>query len=61
MICDVHAHYIPKNSSDYGRSVSDARWRTVKRGIARYPVSDSPEDIQGFLDAMDSDGVEKQV
>jgi predicted TIM-barrel fold metal-dependent hydrolase len=33
----------------------------VKRGIARHPVSDSPEDIQGRLELMDAAGVEKQV
>ncbi|MBO0738414.1 MAG: hypothetical protein J2P48_17875, partial [Alphaproteobacteria bacterium] len=33
----------------------------VKRGIARHPVSDSPDDIQHRLEPMDSAGVEKQV
>jgi hypothetical protein len=33
----------------------------VKTGIARHPVSDSADDIQGRFELMDSAGVEKQV
>ena len=62
MICDVHAHYIPKNFSDFmGDRFPTRVGVPVKRGIARHPVSDSAEDIQGRLELMDSAGVEKQV
>jgi predicted TIM-barrel fold metal-dependent hydrolase len=33
----------------------------VKRGMARHPFSDSPEDIEGRFRLMDEAGVEKQV
>jgi hypothetical protein len=33
----------------------------VRRGIARHPVSDSPEDIQGRLELMDAAGVGRQL
>ena len=46
MICDVHAHYIPKNFSDFmGDRFPTRVGVPVKRGIARHPVSDSAEDI----------------
>ena len=62
MICDVHAHYIPKNFSDFmGDRFPTRVGVPVKRGIARHPVSDSPEDIKGRLELMDAAGVEKQV
>jgi len=62
MICDVHAHYIPKNFSDFmGDRFPTRVGVSVKRGIARHPVSDWAEDIQGRLELMDSAGVEKQV
>jgi Amidohydrolase len=62
MICDVHAHYIPKNFSDFmGDRFPTRVGVPVKRGIARHPVSDSPQDIQGRLELMDAAGVEKQV
>ena len=62
MICDVHAHYIPKDFSDFmGDRFPTRVGVPIKRGIARHPVSVSAEDIQGRLELMDSAGVEKQV
>ena len=63
MICDVHAHFIPKPFGDY---MGD-RWGPrvgaafAKSGIAKHPVSDSIDDIKGRLELMDEAGVEKQV
>jgi predicted TIM-barrel fold metal-dependent hydrolase len=62
MICDVHAHYIPKNFSDFmGDRFPPRVGVPVKAGIARHPVSDSAGDISGRLELMDAAGVEKQV
>lgn len=59
MICDVHAHYIPKQFSDFmGERFVPAVGVPTKPGIARHPVSDSATDIQGRLDLMDAAGVE---
>src|ERR1700739_1523510 len=62
MICDVHAHYTPKNFSEFmgDRFVSPVHL-PVKRGMALHPFSDSPEDIEGRFRLMDEAGVEKQV
>ena len=35
--------------------------KPVKRGMARHPFSDSPEDIENRFKLMDEAGVEKQV
>jgi len=62
MICDVHAHYTPKNFSEFmGDRFASPVHLPVKRGMARYPFSDSPEDIEGRFRLMDEAGVEKQV
>ncbi len=62
MICDVHAHYIPKNFSELmGDRFPPRVGVRVKAGIAKHPVSDSAGDIVGRLELMDAAGVEKQV
>ena len=62
MICDVHAHYTPKNfSALMGDRFASPTHLPVKRGMARHPFSDSPEDIEGRFQLMDDAGVEKQV
>src|SRR5260370_240324 len=62
MICDVHAHYTPKNFSEFmGDRFASPVHLPVKRGMARHPFSDSPEDIEGRFKLMDEAGVEKQV
>jgi hypothetical protein len=62
MICDVHAHYIPKNYSDLmGDRFPPRVGVPMKAGIAKHPVSDSAGDISGRLELMDAAGVEKQV
>jgi predicted TIM-barrel fold metal-dependent hydrolase len=62
MICNVHAHYIPKNFSDFmGDRFPPRVGVAMKAGIAKHPVSDSPGDIVGRLELMDAAGVEKQV
>jgi len=62
MICDVHAHYIPKQFSDFmGDRFGPAISVPKPTGIARHPVSDSAADIQGRLELMDAAGVEKQI
>ena len=48
MICDVHAHYTPKNFSEFmGDRFASPVHLPVKRGMALHPFSDSPEDIEG--------------
>ena len=62
MICDVHAHYIPKQFSDFmGDRFVPAVGGPNPAGIARHPVSDSAADIQGRLELMDAAGVETQI
>ena len=48
MICDVHAHYTPRNFSEFmGDRFASPVHLPVKRGMARHPFSDSAEDIEG--------------
>jgi predicted TIM-barrel fold metal-dependent hydrolase len=62
MICDVQAHYLPKNYSDFmGDRFPSRVGLPVKTGAARFPFSDSEEDIQGRFELMDRAGVEKQI
>jgi len=62
MICDVHAHYIPKAFGDFmGDRFSPRVGIAAKTGIAKHPVSDSPADIQGRLELMDAAGVGTQI
>ena len=62
MICDVHAHYTPKNFSEFmGDRFASPIHLPVKRGMARHPFSDSQEDIEDRFKLMDEAGVEKQV
>ena len=62
MICDVHAHYTPKNFSAFmGDRFASPTHLPVKRGMALHPFSDSPEDIENRFKLMDEAGVEKQV
>ena len=62
MICDVHAHYIPKPFSELiGERFTPAIGVANPTGIARHPVSDSAADIQGRLELMDAAGVETQI
>ena len=38
MICDVHAHYTPKNFSEFmGDRFASPTHLAVKRGLARHP------------------------
>jgi 6-methylsalicylate decarboxylase len=62
MICDVHAHYTPRNFSEFmGDRFASPVHLPEKRGMARHPFSDSPEDIEGRFRLMDEAGVERQV
>jgi predicted TIM-barrel fold metal-dependent hydrolase len=62
MICDVHAHCIPKAFSDFMGDRFPPRVGVAdRRGIARHAVSDAPEDIGRRLELMDQAGVEKQI
>jgi predicted TIM-barrel fold metal-dependent hydrolase len=64
MICDVHAHHIPRAFSDFmgDRRPLPSRIGTPSPGgIAKHPVSDTTADIQGRLELMDAAGVETQV
>ena len=55
MICDVHAHYIPKQFSDFmGDRFIPAVGAAKPAGIARHPVSNSATDIQGRLELAGS-------
>jgi hypothetical protein len=48
MICDVHAHYTPRNFSEFmGDRFASPVHLPVKRGMARHPFSDSAGDIEG--------------
>ncbi|HWD57032.1 MAG TPA: amidohydrolase family protein [Stellaceae bacterium] len=62
MICDVHAHYLPRRFSDY---MGERYWPPVgkptRTGLACHPFSDLPEDISGRFDLMDAAGVGRQV
>ena len=62
MICDVHAHYLPRSFSDY---MGDRFWPPVgkptRTSLACHPFSDLPEDISGRFDLMDAAGVGRQV
>ena len=60
MICDVHAHYIPKRFGDFmGDRFTPAVGVPNPEGIARFPVSDSAADIQGRLDLMDAADIDR--
>ena len=62
MICDVQAHYTPKNFSDFmGDRFPPRVGVPVKNGIARHPFSDSQDDIQGRFELMDRAGVGMQI
>ena len=62
MICDVHAHYTPRNFSEFmGDRFASPVHLPVKRGMARHPFSDSAEDIEGRFRLMEEAGVGKQV
>jgi predicted TIM-barrel fold metal-dependent hydrolase len=62
MICDVHAHYTPRNFSELmGDRFASPVHLPVKRGMARHPFSDSAEDIEGRFRLMEEAGVGKQV
>ena len=62
MICDVHAHYTPKNFSQFmGDRFASPVHLPVKRGMARHPFSDSQQDIEGRFQWMEEAGVGKQV
>src|SRR5438045_8894711 len=62
MICDVHAHYTPKNFSAFmGDRFASPTHLPVKRGMARHPFSDSPEDIEGRFRLMGEAGGGKQA
>ena len=40
MICDVHAHYTPKNFSQFmGDRFASPTHLAVKRGLARHPLA----------------------
>ena len=57
MICDVHAHYTPRNFSEFmGDRFASPVHLPVKRGMARHPFSDSPEDIEGRFRLMEKAG-----
>ncbi len=62
MICDVHAHYLPRSFSDY---MGERYWPRVgqatRTGLACHPFSDLPEDINGRFDLMSAAGVGRQV
>jgi predicted TIM-barrel fold metal-dependent hydrolase len=62
MICDVHAHYLPRAFGDF---MGERYWPRVgqatRTGLACHPFSDLPEDISGRFDLMDAAGVGKQV
>src|SRR5437763_16549313 len=62
MICDVHAHYTPKNFSEFiGDRFASPVHLPVKRGMALHPFSDSPEDVEGRFKLMDEAGVGRQA
>lgn len=62
MICDVHAHYTPKNFSAFmGDRFASPTHLAVKRGLARHPFSDTQEDIEARFRLMEDAGVGRQV
>ena len=62
MICDVHAHYLPRSFSDFmGERYFPRVGQATRTGLACHPFSDLPEDISGRFALMDEAGVGKQV
>src|SRR5581483_8405960 len=62
MICDVHAHYTPRNFSEFmGDRFASPTHLAVKRGLARHPFSDTQEDIEARFRLMEDAGVGRQV
>src|ERR1700733_4973653 len=62
MICDVHAHYTPKNFSAFmGDRFASPTHLAVKRGMARHPFSDTQEDIEARFRLMEDAGVGRQA
>ena len=52
MICDVHAHYTPKNFSEFmGDRFASPVHLPVKRGMARHPFSDFSGGHRGPVQA----------
>ncbi len=62
MICDVQAHYTPKNFSEFmGDRFASPTHLVVKRGLARHPFSNTREDIEARFRLMEDAGVGRQV
>jgi hypothetical protein len=61
MICDVHAHYLPRGFSDYLNGRLRPGRKPVRSSLACRPFSDLPEDIGRRIDMMDEAGVGRQI
>jgi predicted TIM-barrel fold metal-dependent hydrolase len=61
MICDVHAHYLPRAFDEYLQTRLRPGQKPKPSSLACHPFSDLPEDIGGRLDMMAAAGVGRQV
>jgi 6-methylsalicylate decarboxylase len=61
MICDVHAHYLPRAFDEYLQTRLRPGQKPKPSSLACHPFSDLPEDIDGRLDMMAEAGVGRQV
>ena len=57
MICDVHAHYLPRAFDEYLQTRLRPGQKPKPSSLACHPFSDLPEDIGGRLDMMAAAGV----
>lgn len=60
MICDVQAHYLPRNYSDFVGDRFHPRTGVPEKKL-HHCFTDSQEDIHGRFELMDRAGVEKQI
>ena len=61
MICDVHAHYLPRAFDEYLQTRLRPGQKPKPSSLACHPFSDLPEDIDRRIEMMAAAGVGRQV
>jgi predicted TIM-barrel fold metal-dependent hydrolase len=61
MICDVHAHYLPRAFDEYLQTRLRPGEKPKPSSLACHPFSDLPADIDRRIEMMDAAGVGRQV
>jgi 6-methylsalicylate decarboxylase len=61
MICDVHAHYLPRAFDEYLQTRLRPGEKPKPSSLACHPFSDLPEDISRRIEMMEAAGVGRQV